>query len=132
MAAAGRSPARPPRTGAITFVQRFGGLDQPEACTSTSSCLTACSRAETTVNDPGGFKVYRTAEGDAAGQPTWRAMRKGVADMARRTEVSQGSTIGPLAVQAARQRREALGLQHLADGGGLRPMSRALSASLIS
>jgi hypothetical protein len=46
-------------------------------------------RAETTINDPGGFKVYRTAEGDDDGQPTWRAMRKGVADMTRRTEVSQ-------------------------------------------
>jgi hypothetical protein len=46
-------------------------------------------RAETTINAPGGFKVYRTAEGDDAGQPTWRAMRKGVADMTRRTEVSQ-------------------------------------------
>ncbi|HEX7841982.1 MAG TPA: hypothetical protein VF469_31140 [Kofleriaceae bacterium] len=45
-------------------------------------------RAETTTNDRGGFKVYRTAEGDDAGQPTWRAMRKGVADMTRRTEVS--------------------------------------------
>jgi hypothetical protein len=46
-------------------------------------------RAETTINSPGGFKVFRTAEGDDAGQPTWRAMRKGVADMSRRTEVSQ-------------------------------------------
>jgi hypothetical protein len=46
-------------------------------------------RAETTINEPRGFKVYRTAEGDDAGQPTWRAMRKGVADMTRRAEVSQ-------------------------------------------
>jgi hypothetical protein len=46
-------------------------------------------RAETTINDPSGFKVYRTAEGDEHGTPTWRPMRKGVADMVRRTEVSQ-------------------------------------------
>jgi hypothetical protein len=46
-------------------------------------------RAETTINEPRGFKVYRTAEGDDTGQPTWRAMRKGVADMTRRAEVSQ-------------------------------------------
>lgn len=46
-------------------------------------------RAETTINAPGGFKVYRTAEGDDDGQLSWRAMRKGVADMTRRTAVSQ-------------------------------------------
>lgn len=48
-------------------------------------------RVETTINEPHGFKVYRTAEGDDAGQPTWRTMRKGVADMTRRTEVSQAA-----------------------------------------
>lgn len=46
-------------------------------------------RAETTINEPRGFKVYRTAEGDDTGLPTWRTMRKGVADMTRRAEVSQ-------------------------------------------
>jgi len=46
-------------------------------------------RAETTINNPSGFKVYRTAEGDDAGQPGWRPMRKGIADLTRRTEVSQ-------------------------------------------
>jgi len=46
-------------------------------------------RAETTINDPSDFTVYRTAEGDDAGTPTWRPMRKGVADLTRRTEVSQ-------------------------------------------
>ena len=46
-------------------------------------------RAETTINEPRGFKVYRTAEGDDTGLPTWRMMRKGVADMTRRVEVSQ-------------------------------------------
>lgn len=46
-------------------------------------------RAETTINEPRDFKVYRTAEGDDTGKPTWRTMRKGVADMTRRTEVSQ-------------------------------------------
>jgi hypothetical protein len=46
-------------------------------------------RVETTINEPDGFKVYRTAEGDDAGRPSWRPMRKGVADLARRTQVSQ-------------------------------------------
>lgn len=46
-------------------------------------------RAETTINEPDRFKVYRTAEGDEHGRPAWRDMRKGVADLVRRTEVSQ-------------------------------------------
>ena len=46
-------------------------------------------RAETTINYPTVFQVYRTAEGDEGGRPSWRLMRKGVADLARRAEVSQ-------------------------------------------
>lgn len=46
-------------------------------------------RTETTINDPSGFKVYRTTEGNEAGTPEWLPMRKGVADLTRRTEVSQ-------------------------------------------
>ena len=46
-------------------------------------------RAETTINEPDRFKVYRTAEGDQRGRPAWRPMRKGVADLTRRTEISQ-------------------------------------------
>jgi hypothetical protein len=47
-------------------------------------------RVETTINAPDGFKVYRTAEGDDSGRQSWRPMRKGVADLARRSQVSQG------------------------------------------
>lgn len=47
-------------------------------------------RAETTINNAKVFQVYRTAEGDDGGKPSWRLMRKGVADLARRAEVSQG------------------------------------------
>jgi ribosomal protein S19E (S16A) len=46
-------------------------------------------RAETTMNEPSAFKVYRTAEGQDDSPPTWRPMRKGVADLRRRTELSQ-------------------------------------------
>jgi hypothetical protein len=46
-------------------------------------------RAETTINNPSGFRVYRTTEGNEAGTPKWLPMRKGVADLTRRTEVSQ-------------------------------------------
>jgi hypothetical protein len=46
-------------------------------------------RLETTINNPREFRVYRTTEGDPDGQPCWRPMRKGVADMHRRAEISQ-------------------------------------------
>jgi hypothetical protein len=47
-------------------------------------------RIETTINQPGRFKVFRTAEGapDDA-EKSWQTLRKGVADLHRRAEVSQ-------------------------------------------
>jgi hypothetical protein len=49
-------------------------------------------RIETTINDPSGFKVFRTKEGDAGDAPkSWQQMRKGVADTPRRAEVSQAA-----------------------------------------
>lgn len=48
-------------------------------------------RAETTINDPSGFKVFRTKEGDSDGKKEWLPMRRGVADLHRRAEVSQAS-----------------------------------------
>jgi hypothetical protein len=49
-------------------------------------------RLETTINDPTGYRVYRTKEGappDAA--KSWQQLRKGVADLGRRAEVSQAA-----------------------------------------
>jgi hypothetical protein len=46
-------------------------------------------RLETTVNQAGSFKVYRTAEGNPDGPRAWRPLRKGVADLPRQAEVSQ-------------------------------------------
>jgi len=52
----------------------------------------AAFRIETTVNRPDGFRVYRTKEGDPADAPkAWHPMRKGVADLPRRAEVSQAA-----------------------------------------
>jgi hypothetical protein len=48
-------------------------------------------RAETTVNEVKGFKSYRTKADDPEGPRTWRPMRKGVAEMTRRAELSQAS-----------------------------------------
>src|SRR6202022_4388307 len=38
-------------------------------------------RLETTVNQPYGFTVFRTKEGDDPGPAQWRPLRKGVADL---------------------------------------------------
>jgi hypothetical protein len=49
-------------------------------------------RLETTINDPSGYRVWRTKEGAAADAPkSWQQLRKGVADLGRRAEVSQAS-----------------------------------------
>jgi len=46
-------------------------------------------RIETTIDNPGAFQSYRSSESDPDGQKSWRPMRKGVADMHRRAQVSQ-------------------------------------------
>jgi hypothetical protein len=46
-------------------------------------------RIETTLNNVSDYRAYRTKEGDDGGAKQWMPMRKGVADLARRAEVSQ-------------------------------------------
>jgi hypothetical protein len=46
-------------------------------------------RVETTVNDPRDFKVYRRKQGESDSKPAWLPLRKHVADLPRRVEVSQ-------------------------------------------
>ena len=48
-------------------------------------------RIETTLNNPRDFKVYRPKEGEPKGPCSWQRMRKGVADLHRRAEISQAS-----------------------------------------
>ncbi len=48
-------------------------------------------RVESTLRDPGDFKVYRPAEGAAHGPKDWRPLRKGIADSNRRAEVGQAA-----------------------------------------
>ena len=48
-------------------------------------------RTETTINDEADFKVYRPKEGEPEGRREWRALRKGVADIYRRAQVSQAA-----------------------------------------
>jgi len=51
----------------------------------------AVLRAETTINNGQDFKVYRPKEGEPDGPLEWRTLRKGVADLHRRAQVSQAS-----------------------------------------
>jgi len=46
-------------------------------------------RIETTINNEKAFRVYRPNENDPDGQSRWRPMRRGLADLHRRGEVSQ-------------------------------------------
>jgi hypothetical protein len=48
-------------------------------------------RVETTIGDPTDFKVFRPLHNDPHGKRRWLPMRKGVADLYRRAEVSQRS-----------------------------------------
>lgn len=48
-------------------------------------------RIETTINTPYGFSVFRPREGDRHGRLAWRAMRQGIADLHRRTVLSQAA-----------------------------------------
>jgi len=48
-------------------------------------------RIETTINDPHPFKVFRRAEGIRKGPRSWRPMRRGIADLQRRAQVSQAA-----------------------------------------
>jgi hypothetical protein len=66
-------------------------------------------RIETTVNDPGDIKVYRPKEGDSAGPKSWRNLRKGVADLHRRAQVSQAANERYLETLAAVDDTRALG-----------------------
>lgn len=48
-------------------------------------------RIETTIHDAAGIKVFRPKEGDGRGKRFWQPMRKGIADLHRRAQVSHAS-----------------------------------------
>ncbi len=58
-------------------------------------------RFETTINNPAEFKVFRTSGADPEGPRAWRSLRKNVADLYRRAQVSQTSNNRYAAAQAA-------------------------------
>jgi hypothetical protein len=109
--------------------------------------LAGTLRLETTINDPSGYRVWRAKEGGPEGAPkSWQQLRKGVADLGRRAEVSQASNqrlaeslasvaeavaLGKLLEPLSRPVRDAAGRRHRAlnptagaDGALLRCVAR--------
>jgi hypothetical protein len=66
-------------------------------------------RVETTINDAAGFKTYRTPEAKPGAPLGWHCMRKGIADLHRRTEVSQAANNRYLQVLASVENTTSLG-----------------------
>jgi hypothetical protein len=66
-------------------------------------------RVETTINQPKEFTVYRAKETEPDGPKSWRILRRGVADLHRRGEVSRAVNARYLEALAATQTAETLG-----------------------
>jgi len=66
-------------------------------------------RVETTINDVDQFKTFRPPENQPDADPSWQRMRKGVADLHRRAEVSQACNERYLTAIAATEDTTALG-----------------------
>jgi len=66
-------------------------------------------RIETTVNDPRDMKVFRPKANHELGERSWQRLRKGVADLHRRAEVSQKSNERYLDALAAVNHDQPLG-----------------------
>ena len=58
-------------------------------------------RVETTIHDASGLKVYRPVRDDPEGELKWQELRKGVADLHRRCELSQAANERYLEAMAA-------------------------------
>lgn len=58
-------------------------------------------RTETTINEPKDFRIWRGPENNPAGKNQWRILRRSVADLHRRAQVSQAATDRYLSALAA-------------------------------
>jgi len=65
-------------------------------------------RVETTINEPRDFKQFRRAEGQPGSPKQWRIMRRGIADLHRRGEVSRAANARYLEALAAVESPEPL------------------------
>jgi hypothetical protein len=87
-------------------------------------------RVETTIVNPQPFRVYRPSETDPDGQPEWRYLRRGVADLWRRAEVSRAANnryLGALASITGKtplaQEARPLCQPHIVDGQRYRALN---------
>src|SRR5207237_5542541 len=60
-------------------------------------------RNETTINEPKDFRVWRGPETNSSGKKQWRILRRSVADLHRRAQVSRAATERYLTALAAVQ-----------------------------
>ena len=58
-------------------------------------------RSEVTINEPADFKVYRASERDPQGTKSWRPLRRSVADLPRRAQISRAASERHLEALAA-------------------------------
>jgi hypothetical protein len=77
-------------------------------------------RPEMTLNNAADFRVYRPKEGDPKGPKAWRILRRGIADLHRRAQVSEQATNRYL--QALAQVDDSTRLEEL-----LRPLGSAVT-----
>jgi hypothetical protein len=87
-------------------------------------------RVETTINDAMGFKTFRAPEGKPNAAPRWQRMRKGIADLHRRAEVSQAANNRYLRAIASVESTSSLGeltahlcLPAIRNGHRVRPLN---------
>src|SRR6266478_4639712 len=87
------------RSSAICDSVRKGCASNTASTTTRSSCTTrpspswsACCVPRRTFNSVNDFRVYRPKEGDPEGELAWRPLRRGIADLHRRAEVSRKAT----------------------------------------
>jgi len=66
-------------------VKHYAGGNSVKAYDKAESVL----RVETTISQPGQFRVFRAKQGDAGKGKAWRPLRKSVADLSRRADVSR-------------------------------------------
>lgn len=78
-------------------------------------------RGENTINRPEAFKVWRPSERDPRGPKAWRTLRRSVADLPRRAEVSRAANDRYFGALAAVETPERLGEQAAAV---CRPVTR--------
>lgn len=72
-------------------IKHFVNGNSVKAYDKAFTALGSVLRLETTIQNEEDFRVFRPKEGDPEGPLAWRPMRRGIADLHRRAEVSQRS-----------------------------------------